>query len=257
MSINNESKTILITGGNNGLGYYLGRSLLNEGNKVAIIDLSIDNAKKLKSKFPSRLLNYICDVRKEDEIKKSIDNIIDKWGKIDVLVNNAALAIFKTFDEKTIDETMDEFAVNYFGYVKMIKYVVPHMKKQKNGIIHNVSSAVGITGFKGIYGYSSTKGAIESLTKTLAIELEQYNIQVSLIHPPLMNTISAAPLGIPTQVMEDPEVVGKKLAKRLFLNKSVITPDIKTSIFLKMSYLFPEKIGKFLSKATEKEREKE
>ena len=88
--------------------------------------------KKLKSKFPSRLLNYICDVRKDDEVKKRIDDILDKWGKIDVLVNNAALAIFKTFDEKTIKETMDEFEVNYFGYVKMIKNVIPHMNKQGN-----------------------------------------------------------------------------------------------------------------------------
>jgi NAD(P)-dependent dehydrogenase (short-subunit alcohol dehydrogenase family) len=244
----------VITGGNNGLGFYMGLSLLDEGHKVAIIDLSVENVRGLEQKYSSQLLYYVCDVRNNADVDKTINDILQRWGRIDVLVNNAALAIFKAFDEKDINDTVQEFDTNYFGYIRMIKAIIPQMKKQGGGIIHNVSSAVGITGFKGIYGYASTKGAIEALTKTLSIELEPYNIQVSLMHPPLMNTKSAAPLGIPPQVMESPEIVGKKLAKRIFSKKLIITPDIKTSIFLRVSYLFSSKIGRFLSKAADNEK---
>lgn len=249
-----DTKVIIITNANNGLGYFMGRALLNDGYKVALIDLSVKNIKKLKSKYSSQLLYYKCDVKKDNEINGTVKDILNKWGRVDVLVNNAALAIFKTFEEKDINDTIKEFETNYFGYIRMIKAIIPQMKKQRKGVIHNVSSAVGITGFKGIYGYVSTKGGIESLTKTLSMELEPYNIQVSLMHPPLMNTKSARPLGIPVKVMENPEIVGNKLAKKIFSKKHIISPDIKTTIFLRISYLFSYRIGRFLSNATDKEK---
>lgn len=249
-----SSKTIVITGGNTGLGYYLGMALLELGHKVALIDINIENAQKLDNQDSFNLLVYKCDVRIEKEINLTVESIIKTWGRIDVLVNNAALAIFKPFEDKPLSETHDEFDINYFGYVRMIRAVLPQMKRQGEGIIHNVSSAVGVTGFKGISGYSSTKGAIEALSKTLSIELLPLNITVSLIHPPLMNTTSAAPLGIPAQVMEDPEVVGRKLAERIFSGRSIITPDFKTRMFLKISYLIPGRIGRFLSRATDREK---
>jgi len=89
-----------------------------------------------------------------------------------------------------------------------------------------MSSGVSITGFPGIYGYASTKGAIEALTKTSSLELDRYNICVNIVHPPLTNTKSA-PLGIPTQAMADPTDVGRKLAKKILSTKPVIIPDFK------------------------------
>lgn len=249
-----NEKIIIITGGNNGLGYFLGLSLLDMGHKVAILDLTIENGEKLKEKYPTRLLNFVCDVRSQVEIDKTVEDIIAKWGRIDVLINNAVIAVFKPFEEKELEETFNEFDINYFGYIRMIKSVLPQMKKQGGGIIHNLGSAVGIMGMKGIYGYSSTKGAIEALTRTLAMELEPYNIQVSLIHPPLMDTKSASPLGIPSQAVDDPEKIGNKIARKVFCKKPVITPDLKTAISLKMTYILANKLGKFLSDAAEAER---
>ncbi|QTA37914.1 SDR family oxidoreductase [Thermosipho ferrireducens] len=249
-----DKKVVIITGGNNGLGYYMAKALLEDGHKIAVFDISGENLTNLQEIYPENLLFCKCDVSIEDEVNLSVDKVIENWEKIDVLINNAALAIFKNFEHKNIEETKKEFSVNYFGYILMIKSVLPHMKKRGKGIIYNVSSGVGITGFAKIHGYASTKAAIETLTRTLAIEFEQYNISVNLIHPPLMRTKSASPLGIPPQMMEDPEITAKKLAKKIFADKKVLTPDFKTSVFLFISRMCPDAVGKFLSKMTEKNK---
>jgi NAD(P)-dependent dehydrogenase (short-subunit alcohol dehydrogenase family) len=141
-------------------------------------------------------------------------------------------------------------------YARMIKAVLPYMKSQERGIIHNVSSGVGITGFPGIYGYASTKGAIEALTLTLAFEFEKYGISVNTIHPPLTNTKSASQLGIPTQVMADAAKVGQQLAGKILSTTPVVTPNLQTRLYLYLSRRFPGFIGRFIGKMTEKEREK-
>ena len=84
-------------------------------------------------------------------------------------------------EQKSFEQPRQEFEVNYFGYLRMITAVLLHMKSRRTGIIHNMSSGVGITGFPGIYGYASTKGAIEPLTRTLALEFARYGIQVTLM----------------------------------------------------------------------------
>lgn len=180
-----------------------------------------------------------------------MESVIQKWGRIDIVVNNAALAIFKRFEERTIDETRCEFDVNYFGYVNVIAAVLPFMKA-RGGIIHNVSSGVGITGFARLPGYTSTKGAIESLTRTLAIEFAPYEIHVNVMHPPLTNTKSAAPLGVPVQALADPAVVGRNLARKIESTKSVIASDLQTAIYLYFAYRYPLLLGKLFSRLSER-----
>jgi len=247
-----ENPVVIITGANNGLGFHMAASLVKDGYRVAAFDLSGENIKTIQATYPNYLLFCQCDVTDDDNIKAAVNIVLQKWSKIDILVNNAVLAIFNSFEEKSIEETRKEFEVNYFGYVRMIAAVLPHMKAQGKGIIHNVSSGVGITGFKGIYGYTSTKGAIEALTRTLSYEFEHYNIYVNLIHPPLMNTKSASFLGIPSQVMDAPAEVGKKLSKKILSTKPVITPDFRTSLYLFFARRYPNTIGRFFSKMSEK-----
>lgn len=188
---------VIVTGANNGIGLYMTKTLLDDGYCIAALDISDENLVPLQSTYSEQLLVYICDVTDNVRVKDTVSSIVEKWGQVDVLVNNACIAIFKPFEQKTINETRREFEVNYFGYVNTITAVLPYMKEKGKGIIHNVSSGVGITGFPGIYGYASTKGAIESLTRTLALEFEKYGICINLMHPPLTNTKSASPLGTP------------------------------------------------------------
>ena len=245
---------VIITGANNGIGFHMAAALLEERYRVAGFDLSGENLAALQETYPNRLLFWRCDVTDEAQVEAAVEAVVQRWGRIDVLVNNACLAIFKPFEEKTLEETRREFEVNYFGYVRTIAAVLPQMKTQGGGIIHNVGSGVGITGFPGIYGYVSTKGAIEALTRTLALELARYGICVNLVHPPLTNTRSAAPLGIPPQAMADPADVGRKLAKKILSTKPVITPDFKTAAYLFFARRYPDAVGRLFGKMAERAR---
>jgi len=243
-------KVVLITGADNGIGLAMARTLLADGYRVAALDLSTENLETLRTAYPNQLSAQVYDVSDENQVPAAVEAVIQKWGQVDIVVNNAALAIFKRFDERTLEETRREFEVNYFGYVNVIAAVLPHMKA-RGGIIHNMSSGVGITGFARLPGYTSTKGAIESLTRTLAIEFEPYKIHVNVMHPPLTNTKSASPLGVPTQALADPTIVGRNLAKKIESTKPVIASDMQTAIYLYFAYRYPLFFGRLFSRLSE------
>ena len=233
-----RSDVILITGANNGIGLGLARALSALGSRVACLDLAGDNLPDIW---------YLrCDVADADQVQASVAAVIAKWGQIDVLVNNACLAVFAPFEQKDLRDTRREFDVNYFGYINTIRAVLPHMKARGAGVIHNFSSTVGLSGFPGIYGYASTKGAVEALSRTLAIEFAPYGITVNVVHPPLTRTKSSAPLGVPPQFMADPFTVGRRLAKKIGSRKPVVTPGPTEAIGVLMSRLMPGAMGKFL-----------
>ncbi len=245
---------VVITGANRGIGLYMAQALLEAGHAVAAVDLNGDNLSPLLERYPDRLRYVACDVSDASCVQAAVNSIVEDWKRIDVLVNNAALALFCPFEDKDLEATRREFEVNYFGYINMIRAVLPYMKARGKGLVHNVSSGVGITGFPGLCGYASTKAAIEALTRTLAIEFKPYGIMVNLMHPPLTNTESAAPLGVPKQMMADPAIVGRKLASKIESTKPVITPDLQTALGLVVSRLTPTRMGIMLARLTERAR---
>lgn len=242
-------RTIVITGANNGIGLALTHSLLEMGDCIAALDLETDN---LASHPPTRLLPFRCDVTQPQQIQSVVDEVVLKWGRVDVLINNACLALFIPFDKRCLDDIRREFEVNYFGYLNMIQAVLPIMKKQGHGVIHNFSSGVGYTGIPNMAGYSSTKGAIESLTRTLALEYASQGIVFNVMHPPLTRTKSASGLGIPPEMMADPVIVGRKLAKQVGKTAPVLTPDFTNGFQLWVSYHFRVQMGKLLAMMTER-----
>jgi NAD(P)-dependent dehydrogenase (short-subunit alcohol dehydrogenase family) len=229
----------------------MARTLLADGYRVAALDLTTENLEALRAAYPDQLTAQVCDVSKENQVRAAVEAVIQKWRRIDIVVNNAALAIFKKFEERTIEETRREFEVNYFGCINVIAAFLPHMKT-RGGIIHNMSSGVGITGFARLPGYTSTKGAIESLTRTLAIEFAPYKIHVNIMHPPLTNTKSASPLGVPAQALADPAIVGRNLAKKIESTKPIIASDLQTAIYLFFAYRYPLFFGRLFSKLSER-----
>lgn len=233
------SKVILITGANNGIGLHMTAALLERGYRLAAIDLSGENLAPLRARYEGQLLFCPCDLTDEVQVQAAVAQTLAAWQRIDILVNNACLAVFQRFEERPVADLQREFEVNYYGALRMIQAVLPQMKTQGGGIIHNVSSGVGISGFAGLIGYTSTKGALESATRTLAIELEPQGITVNLMHPP--------------QVMADPAVVGRKLAARIESRKAVIAADARTALYLQVVYRFPL-LGRFFSRMTEKAR---
>ncbi|WP_276257616.1 SDR family NAD(P)-dependent oxidoreductase [Haloglomus litoreum] len=142
-------------------------------------------------------------------------------------------------EDRTLADTRREFEVNYFGYLRLIQAVLPHMREQGQGIIHNVSSGAGITGTPALSGYASTKGAIEALVRSLRFELHDEGVHVTLMHPPLTNTRAGAALGYPGSVMQDPADVGRKLARRIDSTDAVIYADLGTRIGLFLAHRLP------------------
>jgi len=247
-------EVVVVTGANAGIGFHLTQDLLRRRYRVAGLDLATDRLTPLLATYSQQLHPIACDVTRQPQVDQAVKSIIDQWGRIDILVNNAVLVSFDWFERKPLEQTRRELEVNYFGYLHMIRAVLPQMKAQGSGIIHNVSSGVGLTGFPGIYGYCSSKGAIEALSRTLRLELKQYGVAVTVMHPPLTNTASAAPLGIPARAMADPAVVGRKLARRIGSRSPVVTPDVTTSFGLWVSRCFPTATGRLMARMTERVR---
>ena len=133
--------------------------------------------------------------------------------------------------------------MNYFGYVRMIRAVSPHMRARNSGIVHNVSSGVGRVGNPGLTGYASTKGAIESLARSLRHELRRENVVCTIVHLRPVKTRSVAALGYPESQMADPEYVGRKLAEKIERTDRVIYADRVTKIGLSLAQLFRLSFG--------------
>jgi NAD(P)-dependent dehydrogenase (short-subunit alcohol dehydrogenase family) len=236
-------KVIIITGANNGIGLALTKSLLDLGERVAAFDLSGENLDLVNPN-----LRYLpCDVTDPQRIKQAVAEVMETWCHVDVLVNNACIALFKPFINRSVDEIRQEFEVNYYGYLNTINAVLPIMLKQGQGVIHNFSSGVGYTGYPGLTGYTSTKGAIESFTHTLALELEGSGVTVNIIQPSLTRTKSSLPLAIPPEFMASAEDVGRKLAGKIGSKNPVVTPDFGTALGTFANQHFPLGMGRFLS----------
>jgi len=245
------SRIIIITGANNGIGLAITKTLLTAGDRVAALDLSVDH---LDQANPN-LLPFICDVTDPQRVQSVVDEVLARWNTVDILINNACLALFTLFEERTIEDIRREFEVNYFGYLNLIHAVLPVMKKQGHGVIHNFSSGVGFTGMPGMVGYTSTKGAIEAMTRTLALEYARQGIVFNVMHPPLTRTNSAAGFGIPPEMMADPEIVGRGMAKLVGKTKPVIASGFVNRIQLWMSYHLRVQMGKMMNMMAERARQ--
>lgn len=245
------SRIILITGANNGIGLAMTAALLEKGERVAAIDLSLEN---LDKNNPNLRL-FECSVTEPARVQAVVDEVVREWGGVDILVNNACLALFIPFEQRTIDDIRREFEVNYYGYLNLIRAVLPVMKKQGHGVVHNFSSGVGFTGMPGMIGYTSTKGAIEAMTRTLALEYSSQGIVFNVMHPPLTRTKSAAGFGVPPEMMADPQVVGRGLARQVGKKGALLAPGFINAIQLWMSYHMRVQMGKMMSMMANRARQ--
>ncbi|MFC6993311.1 SDR family NAD(P)-dependent oxidoreductase [Haladaptatus sp. GCM10025707] len=239
MAISGGQQVVVITGANEGIGFHLAAALLEAGYRVACLDVEGAQFQSLVESHPSHARFEECDVTVDDDVTHAVERIIDEWGGIDILVNNAAVFNFAPFDEQTLADTRREFEVNYFGYLRTIHAVLPHMQARNSGIIHNVSSGAGLVGHPSLTGYAATKGAIEAFVRSLRLELQRTNVSCTVMHPPLANTRSGATLGYPESFLSDPAYVGRKLAAKIESTDPVITADWKTKLGLTLSKRFP------------------
>ena len=239
---------IIITGANQGIGYYLAEQALKDGNKVAVLDIEIDHLKDLAQVFPKQLLCCKADVRDDTQINTAVKEIVANFHSIDIAIHNACLCTFSKEKDTNLKIYEKVFDVNYYGGLRLVKNVLPYMQAQKRGKIIFTSSGVGVTGFIGISPYASTKGALESLAKCLNIEYASDDISFHIIHPPLTRTNSAAPLPGPKEFMADPQKVGYGIAKHIFSKRFIICHNLSQKLQTLICYLFPIKMGRLISK---------
>ena len=241
---------IIITGANEGIGYFMVEKLLSDGNKVSVLDIETANLDNLKKRFCDNFIYYKADLRNDKEVHSAVCKTATGFGSIDIAVHNAWKCTFQSEVDSDLNVYKDVFDVNYFGAIRFVKSVVPYMTAQKKGKVIFTSSGVGVTGFMNISPYSSTKGALESLAKCLRIEYAKDNITFHIMHPPLTRTNSASPLPVPDEFKALPEKVGYGLAKHINSKRYIICHSINQKIQTMGCYMFPIKMGNLLSKMT-------
>ena len=186
-----EDRTVLITGAIGGLGMAQAMAFAERGANLALNYLDVGTFREQAEKFISELSGkfggkYIacsCDITKENEVEDMIKKVVEDFGRIDVLVNNAGISINST-SWKYPKESWDKvLGVNLSGAFLCSKHVLNYMREQKYGRIVCISSVVGITGARGTVAYGATKAGLIGMTKTMAREVCTKGITVNCVAP--------------------------------------------------------------------------
>ena len=185
-----EKKVVIVTGSARGIGAATMQVFANHGYAVVGMDVDADGktvTDGIRIKGGDSIF-FICDVSNEKQVEENVDAVIKQFGQVDVLVNNAGIVLVKPFDQITWEEFQRTTSVNLGGHFLLCKYVLPHMKNRRSGVIINMGSVSGHVGQTEHVMYGATKGAIIAMTRALAWELAPYNIRVNSISPGSVDT---------------------------------------------------------------------
>lgn len=185
-------KIVIVTGASRGIGRQIAKSLAEENMTViANYNKSEEDAIKLQEELKNKNINIDIikgDLSKRSEAKKIVDYAIAKYGKIDILINNAGISEYKLFTDITDEEWDNMIKTNLYSVFYMTQETAKYMIHEKSGCIINISSVWGTVGGSLETHYSASKGAINAFTKALAKELGPSNIRVNAIAPGLIDT---------------------------------------------------------------------
>ena len=183
-----SGKVALITGGARGQGEAEARLFANEGARVFIADVRVEQGRKLAAEIGEPAEFIELDVGDESQWSAAIERILDEAGRIDVLVNNAAMTLIRPAAETTPQEFQDQIRVNQMGPFLGMRAVFPAMVKQGGGSIINICSMAAIYGMEGQFAYSGTKAAVRTMGKVAAREWGPLGIRVNSILPGAIDT---------------------------------------------------------------------
>ena len=181
-------KVWFITGSSTGFGRELVEALLAQGQKVIATARKPEKLKVLKMEYPDLLGTLELDVTNPEQVRSAVSQAVDCFGGIDVLVNNAGYGLQSAVEEATDAQIRDQFEVNLFGALDVMRAVLPVMREQRSGHIMNVSSVGGFSGFASFGIYNGTKFGLEGVSEALALEAEHLGIKVTIIEPGAFRT---------------------------------------------------------------------
>ncbi len=228
-----KDKVVIITGAGQGIGKMYATKLAQEGAKIVIAEINLDNANAVAREIEGQggdVLVVQTDVSDEKSTQKMADETVKAFDRIDVLINNAAIYYgigFKPYDAISVEDWDRLMAVNVKGSWLCIKAVVPQMKKQKKGKIINVSSATWLMGIPYMLHYVTSKAAVVGMVRAISREIGEFGININAVSPGL--TMTEASLTLPGQ----PPNLDKMISEQTAMKRNEQPEDlVGTIIFL-------------------------
>ncbi len=183
------SKVWFITGAGRGIGAEIAHAAIADGDRVVAAARSLAQLTSTFASVDSEQVELVeLDVAKETQATAAIEAAVARFGRIDVLVNNAAYGLLGNFEQLSPADIEQQFTVNVFGVMHVLRAALPVLRRQRAGHVVNISSIAGVTGFDGASVYCATKYAIEGLSSSLGLELAKFGIKVSTVEPGFFRT---------------------------------------------------------------------
>src|SRR5262245_58840382 len=178
-----DQRVVLITGASSGVGQSTARLLSQRGYRV------FGTSRDPNTPGPAPAVEMLpLDVRADDSVRQCVEAVVDRTGRLDVLINNAGYELAGALEELSSEEARAQFETNFFGVVRMVDAVLPLMRRQQSGQVINVSSLSGLSAIPFLGVYSASKFALEGYTEALRHEVKPFHIHVSLIEPGFLKT---------------------------------------------------------------------
>lgn len=178
-----QQKVWFITGTSKGLGLQLTKLALSIGDKVAATTRDVEALKKKVGTNAEKLFPVALDITSDKDVKEAITRVVQEFGRIDVVVNNAGYSLVGSMEEMSDEEFRKTMDVNLFGTVNVIRNVMPHLRKQQSGHVINIASNAGYVGFEKASSYNAAKFGVVGLSEALAQEVKGFGIYVTVVAP--------------------------------------------------------------------------
>lgn len=228
------NQIVLITGGSSGIGLALAVKFLNHHNTVIITGRDLEKLSRIKSTIP-KIHAIQSDVTKEEDVRALVEQVKDKFGGVDVLINNAGIMnlVDAGNDHNDLQKQLIEIDINYNSPIRLLHYFLPLLKRSKNAVLVNVSSGLAYIPFAQAPVYSGTKAALHFWTKSIRPQLKAHGIKVIELLPPVVDT----PLAHGADIAEDeflkpmpPEQLATVFWKGYVKGAEEITPGISKAL---------------------------
>lgn len=189
MKQNTMSKVWFITGAGSGIGTGIARSALRSGDRVVVTGRNLEKVRNVYPDVAPENIAFVqLDVTNESQVQAAVDEAMQRFGRIDVLVNNAGYSLLGNFEQMTTAEIQQQFATNFYGVLHPMQAVLPVLRRQRSGHIINISSVAGVVGLKHCAAYAATKFAVEGLSLSVATEVEKFGIKFTVVEPGFFRT---------------------------------------------------------------------
>ncbi|RSK51294.1 oxidoreductase [Hymenobacter rigui] len=177
------TKTWFITGVSTGFGKELAEYCLSQGDSVAATFRKQEQADEFTKKDGNRARGFVCDVVNEQQVQQAVQDAIQFFGQLDVVVNNAGYGSLGSIEEIDDAEVQRQFDVNVFGPLRVLRAVLPHLRERRSGHVLNITSIGGLKTFPGVGVYNASKFALEAIGESLAQQVAPLGIKVTNIEP--------------------------------------------------------------------------